>query len=86
MDANLYGHVHSAESNGVLLSERMPAFVEYLNTLPSVFDLFESVRVGETPILNDDTDVTITTESAYVFTSRNIENSYEKIEINSLIK
>jgi len=86
MDANLYGHVHSAESNGVLLSNRMPAFVEYLNTLPSVFDLFESVKVGETPILNDDTDVAITTESAYVFTSRNTDNSYEKIEINSLLK
>lgn len=86
MDANLYGHVHSAESNGVLLSNRMPAFVEYLNTLPSVFDLFESVKVGETPILNDDTDVAITTKSAYVFTSRNTDNSYEKIEINSLLK
>lgn len=86
MDANLYGHVHSAETNGSLLSERMPAFVEYLNTLPSVFDLFESVKVGENPILNDDTDVTITTDSAYVFTSRNTENSYEKIEINSLLK
>lgn len=86
MDANLYGHVHSAGTNGALLSERMPAFVEYLDTLPSVFDLFESVKAGETPILNDDTDVEITTESAYVFNSRNADNSYEKIEINSLLQ
>lgn len=86
MDANLYGHVNSAGSNGELLSERMPAFVEYLDTLPSVFDLFESVKEGETPILNSDKDVEITTERAYVFSSRNTENSYEKIEINSLLK
>jgi len=86
MDANLYGHVNSAESNGALLSERMPAFVEYLNTLPSVFDLFESVKVGETPILNHDDGVEITTESAYVFNSKNADNVYEKIEISSLLK
>lgn len=86
MDANLYGHVNSAESNGALLSERMPAFVEYLNTLPSVFDLFESVKVGETPILSHDDGVEITTESAYVFNSKNADNVYEKIEINSLLK
>jgi hypothetical protein len=86
MDANLYGSVHSAQTNGTLLSARMPAFVEYLDTLPSVFDLFESVKVGETPILNDDTNVEITTGHAYVFTSRNTENTYEKIDINSLLK
>lgn len=86
MDANLPASIRSANENTGMLSQKMPAFVEYLDTLPSVFDLFESTKVGSTPILHDDVDVKIAAGKAYVFKPKNVENSYEAIEINKLLQ
>ena len=85
MDANLYAHVHSAESNGTILSEKMPAFVEYLSSLPSIYDLFKNAPKGETPILYSDKDIKINTDKAFVFKKENAENSFNNYDFNELI-
>jgi hypothetical protein len=54
LDANLYGNVTSAEVNGELLAERMPAMVEYLASLPSMGDYFSAVKAGEKKVTVED--------------------------------
>lgn len=93
MDANLKGEVHTAKSNEATLSEQMPAFVEYLNALPSVADLFrESVdkERGVGYVVYSDKDVEIKStedkpETAYVFRPENEANSYTELNINELL-
>jgi hypothetical protein len=87
MDANLYGRVSSAMGNQIILSEKMPAFVEYLGSLPSVYDLFKGVpESGDgMPILYDDSDETIQGGQAFVFLKRNKNNTFEQFDVNSLL-
>lgn len=40
MDVSLYANVQSASVNGDALETQMPAYIEYLNSIPSVLDLF----------------------------------------------
>ena len=46
MDANLPSAIHSASLNSNYIKEFMPAYIEYLNMQPSVYDLFEHVEKG----------------------------------------
>jgi hypothetical protein len=86
MDANLPGTVQSAGSNERQLAERMPAFVEYLRSLPSVADLFVHAPQGTTPVLYSDEDRSITDgQKAYVFKPQNPENSFEAVELAKLL-
>lgn len=86
MDANLRANVSSAISNSLNLEKMMPAFVEYLETLPSVYDLFESVQGGETPILYTDKESSFESERAFVFNHVNTDNEFENIDINEILK
>jgi hypothetical protein len=86
MDANLRANVSTAVANSLNLERMMPAFVEYLDTLPSVYDLFESVKGGTTPVMYSDKDVKIETEKAFVFNHVNSDNEFENIDINELLK
>lgn len=85
MDANLYGQVNSAQSNGASLSEKMPAFLEYLDTLPSMQDLFKHAPKGLTPILYSDKDVKIESGTAYVFRKENPENNFAQIDVSNVL-
>lgn len=85
MDANLKGAVNSATSNLQSLGEKMPAFIEYLNSLPSVYDLFQSAKKGTVPVLFTDTDTKIETETAYVFRTENPENSFKKLDLTAIL-
>lgn len=89
MDANLKGDVHSAARNSKTLQETMPAFVEYLDTLPSVYDLFrdaENKKTGRGFVLYSDKDVNITdNERAYVFKPENKGNKFHKVELNNIL-
>lgn len=88
IDANLKANVSSAGSNGSILSETMPAFMEYINALPSVYDLFrESLdeKNGEGFIIYTDKDVLFDEEkSAYVF-SQEGDNKYKNIDLNEVL-
>lgn len=86
MDANLYGNVHSAQINGQELAKKMPAFVEYLETLPSVYDLFKHAPQGKTPILYSDKGIEIEKDSlAYVFKPENVNNQFKPLDISQVL-
>lgn len=87
MDANLYADIHSADSNKETLSSSMPSYLEYLDSLPSVADLFIHAKEGSTPILYSDKDVSLEKGTkAYVFKSENINNIYEKIALPAILE
>lgn len=85
MDANLGGSVLSADSNGGRLEKQMPSFIEYLDTLPSVYDLFENAPKGDFKILYTDKDVVIEDKQAYVFKRENDKNTFENIGISKYL-
>lgn len=88
MDANLRGIVSTAESNSNILSETMPAFVEYLDSLPSVHDLFNPVRKNKNglTVAYNDANVSIKDKArAYVFDRVNSNNEFEQMNINKLL-
>ena len=87
IDANLPARVSSAAANQNILNKNMPAFVEYLDTLPSVYDLFKNSEYSDDwiPLLYEDTDEAITTKSAYVFKPSNEQNSYKQFDITNLL-
>jgi hypothetical protein len=88
IDANLYGKVSSAVYNAKALEEKMPAFVEYLDSLPSVFDLFKGLPVSDDglPVLYEDSREEIKEGKAFVFMQRNENNTFDQLDINTLLK
>lgn len=85
MDANLSGVISSAVSNQEKLAATMPAFVEYLNALPSVYDLFKSAPVGTIPVTFSDIGIDIKSEKAYVFRQENPDNNFAKLDLNTIL-
>lgn len=85
VDANLYGNVQSAERNGTVLESVMPAYIEYLDSLPSVYDLFKNAPTGEIPVVYSDKDVTIETGKAFVFKKENANNKFDDYQFNELL-
>ena len=88
IDANLKGSVRSAKDNEQNLQNVMPAFVEYLDTLPSVFDLFAHAKQSKkgTVITYDDSNVELKDkEVAYVFRPSNDKNSFEQMDLSGLL-
>ena len=88
MDANFKGRTDSARGNQDMLTETMPPFMEYLETQPSVYDIFRDVNNSEdgVPVVYDDSDVKIKDGEAYVFNSHNKKNCFEQIDIPALVK
>lgn len=88
MDANLSGNTQAASLNQTLLQTQMPAMVEYLNSLPSVHDLFqESVDTeqGNGYLLYSDKDVELKDTKAIVFKPENKNNQFEVMNINAIV-
>lgn len=86
MDANLKANTNSAASNGPVLSQQMPAFVEYLNSLPSVADLLLHANQGKTPVVYSDKDKSITENApAYVFKPENSDNQFKQLDLSKLL-
>jgi len=88
MDANLKGDVSSACNNATFLSETMPAFVEYLDSLPSIHDVFKGStrKNGKINVVYDDVDVELTKdEKAYVFKPSNELNSFTQINMSEVL-
>lgn len=87
LDANLYARVSSAKNNEGILSEKMPAFVEYLNTLPSVYDLFKHQDHSDDgmPVLYSNEGVELDGAEAYVFSNVNEKESYIPFDVNELL-
>ncbi len=86
LDAGLYGKVSSAKSNETILSENMPTILNYIKTLPSVYDLFiNSASDAGIPVLYSDKEVSISNGQAYVFSPENKENNFEALHVEDLI-
>ena len=85
LDANLYADVCSAIQNEHLMSDRMPKMLEYIDSLPTVYDLFRHGKKGDTPILYSDKETAIENKEAYVFLPSNEESSFSAINIEDLI-
>lgn len=88
IDANLNGSVATAVANAGKLENVMPGFVEYLDTLPSIYDLFSKLDNNENglPVVYDDIEVSIKDEvDAYVFKTSNADNKFKQININELL-
>ena len=91
MDANLHGLVHSAGSNAKTLAEQMPAFVEYLQTLPTVYDLFSPLPRSEEgmAVCYSDEEISLLEEDtplrAFVFKPLRQENRFTPFDINPLL-
>ncbi|MEM7157141.1 MAG: hypothetical protein AAF799_30090 [Myxococcota bacterium] len=87
MDANLWGNVQSAGGSTKVLSAMMPAFVEYLDTLPSVHDLFAGVPRGKSgmPVAYDDGKLSLSGERAYVFRTINQGSRFSAFDTHELL-
>lgn len=86
MDAAFAGQVSSAGCNEAKLAETMPAYLEYLDTLPSVGDLFAQADLGPTALITySDAEYDLDGQKAYVFRPENANNSYEEIDISSVL-
>ncbi len=84
LDANLYGSVSSAGSNLERLSENMPAFMEYLETIPSVFDLFKHQSNGLS-VAYSDHNLNLNNQEAYIFRPENKQNSFTPFSLTNLL-
>lgn len=88
MDANLYAKVSSAQQNSQRLQSIMPAFSEYLETRPSVFDLFKHLPQHEkgVPIVYSDSTLQCNGRKAYVFRPENKDNQFDPLDINEILR
>lgn len=79
--------VSSATRNENILSEQMPAYVDYLNSLPSVYDMFKSSTGGDIPVLYTDKEFNFNKEQkAFVFKAENTDNDFNNFNINQFLK
>jgi hypothetical protein len=87
MDANFSGSVHSATNNAAGLSQKMPAFVEYLKSLPSVADLFSHAQKGSMPVWFEDEGKSIEVDGkAFVFKPVNPENKFTQVDLSEILE
>ncbi|MBE9223701.1 hypothetical protein IQ215_13435 [Cyanobacterium stanieri LEGE 03274] len=86
LDASLYGVVSSANNNLAFLQEKMPPFLEYLETLPSVFDLFKHQDSG-LPIVYSDANFNLkNNQDAYVFKPENKHNQFNPFSLTKILQ
>ncbi len=65
----------------------MPAFVEYLDALPSVYDVFKHQEPGEhgLQVLYSDEERALEGQDAYVFRPVNEGSEYEPWDLNAFL-
>jgi hypothetical protein len=87
IDANLKASTSSALQNCKTLEEKFPAFVEYLSTLPSVYDVFAPAKKSEKGLVVSYTDekYKLNGQKAYVFKALNKNNKFEPLNISEVL-
>lgn len=87
MDANFKASTSSAGQNGENLQKMMPAFIEYMDALPSVYDVFKNGKKSAKgiPVVYDDSGISIDGGKAFVFKPRNEKNKFDQIELSKII-
>lgn len=86
MDAALPGAVQSAQMNEQRLSEIMPAYVEYLESLPTMLEVLQDAPQGTMPVLYSDERHEIRDgRRAFVFRPENPQNAFERVSVTDLL-
>lgn len=92
MDAALPAQVSSAAQNAQKLQEVMPAFLEYVASLPTIYDVFKHAKSGTTPVVYSDVALSIVPDEAgqkpkaYVFKSENVKNAFEALDMSAVLE
>lgn len=84
MDVGFPGNVNSTRSNAERLQTLMPAYVEYLDAIPTVLEVMQDAPAGTMPVLFDDADTAITEGRAYVFRPQRADNRFERLSVTDL--
>lgn len=85
MDVGFPARVSDAGSNSQKLMELMPAYQEYLASLPSMLDVLRDAPEGTLPVLYGDRDEVIETEKAFVFRPENADNSFTALSVTDMV-
>lgn len=85
MDAPLPADTTSATYNGGWLQALMPAYVEYLSSLPTVLEVLQDAPQGTMPVVYDDEHMVITEGRAFVFRPLKAENKFERVSVTDLV-
>lgn len=86
MDADLGGSTQSLKENKGRMKEIMPAYVEYLASLPTVFDLFSQAPTGDMPVVYSDANRAIKDgQKAFVFKPENPESQFEPLTLSDVL-
>jgi hypothetical protein len=85
MDAALPADVSSAKNNGDRLTRVMPGYVEYLDALPSLWDVVSHMPSGTLPVLYADDGVDIDGPRAFVFRPKNEKASYVRLMVTDFV-
>ncbi|ELR96569.1 hypothetical protein [Gloeocapsa sp. PCC 73106] len=87
LDANLYGMITAASYNLQILQKNMPPFLEYIETLPSVFDLFKHQPHDENGlcVAYSDQNLTLNNQLAYIFRPENRDNQFKSFSLSQLL-
>jgi len=87
MDAPLPANVHNTSANSPTLERLMPAYVEYLAAVPSLYDLVQDAPQGETAVLYSDRGVEELLDGrAYVFRPENTATTAERLSISDFVE
>jgi len=84
MDVGMRANVRSATDNEERVGNLMPAFLEYLDSLPSVADVFSHAKKGEIPVLYSDEGTEIE-GPAWIFRRSNAENNVEPVNLEEIL-
>lgn len=94
IDANLKGNVRSASANESTLETTMPAYMEYIESIPSLKTVFETVSIDKNDldegedfvyIGQSDADISLNGQRAWVLNPTNADNSYEEFNVNEIL-
>ena len=88
MDGGFRSSVSNAGANADRLSQMMPAYIEYLDSLPTVLELVQDAPAaasGALPVLYSDANISIQGGRAFVFRPENKTNTYERVSVADLL-
>jgi hypothetical protein len=86
MDAPLPGSTGHAEANSATLERLMPAYVEYLDALPSVHDLLRDAAGGDIPVLYSDKETHTPHDSAFIFRREGTDHDGKLLTISDFLE
>ena len=88
LDARLKSDVGSLNSfkTRKVIQEQLPAYLEYVDGLPSVYDVLQYAPVGTLDVMMNDKDVTSISTEALVIHPENPELSYKNLSIDWLLE